>query len=108
LLFRQRAMRPALLVTLSLVAIAGATWIVGAALAAEHRRARARSVDLLRPRPAIGARVMEYALVLGFVALVISAWATVRPRPAGARNVGGAVDRMLTAAAHAVLPSSGR
>jgi len=67
-------MRPALLVTLSLVGIAGATWIVGVALTAEHRRAR--SVDPLRPRPAMGARLMEYALVLGFVALVISAWAT--------------------------------
>lgn len=76
-------MRPALLVTLSLVAIAGATWIVGGALTA-HRLSRARSVDPLRPQPAIGARVMEYALVLGFIALVICAWATVRPRPAAA------------------------
>jgi Flp pilus assembly pilin Flp len=99
-------MRPALLVMLSLVVIAGATWIGGAALTAELRRTRARSVDPLRPRPAIGARVMEYALVIGFVALVISAWATVQPRPAAARDVGAAVDRMLSTAAHAVLPST--
>jgi hypothetical protein len=103
-------MRPALLVTLSLVAIVGATWIGGAALTADHRRARALAFDPLRPRRATGARVMEYALVLGFVALVIVVWAMGRPRaagPAAAAPDVGAADRTLTRAMLAP-PSTGR
>jgi hypothetical protein len=100
-------MRPALLVTLSLIAVVGATWIGGAALTADHRRARALAVDPLRPRLAIGARVMEYALVLGFVALVIIVWAMGRPRDpdqaTAARDVGAALDRTLTRAVPAAL-----
>ncbi len=103
-------MRSALLVTLSLAAIVGATWIGGAALTADHRRARALAVDPLRPRPATGSRVMEYALVLGFVALVITVWAMGRPGDAApttpSQDVGGAVDRTLTRAVPAVLPST--